>query len=132
MTSQRPRFVLISLTSAAILGVLAAAPASAADSHCKGLAQAQCGTTEGCGWVDTYTRKDGKTVEGYCKKATLPPGARRDKGAAEPSATTTKTPGGEKTRALPPAEGTAPATAPAGTPAPKPATGTVRTPAQPQ
>ncbi len=130
MTSQRPRFVLISLTSAALLGVLATAPAGAADSHCKGLAQAQCGTTEGCGWVDTYTRKDGRTVEGYCKKATLPPGARRDKAATETPtpAATGKTPGGEKTRALPPSGSTAPAMAPAGTPAPKPA----RTPTPPQ
>ena len=138
MTSQRHRFVEISLTSVALLGLLNAVPAGAADSHCKGLAQAQCGTTAGCGWVDTYTRKDGRSVEGYCKKATLPPGAGRDKGATEtpvPTATG-KTPGGEKIRAVPPAAAPAETAAPKPTtrpaPARAPAPAPTPTPAQPQ
>ncbi len=63
------RFALISLTSAAFCGVLAAAPAAAADSACKGLDQAACAAAAGCGWTNEYTRKDGKTVAGYCRKA---------------------------------------------------------------
>ena len=67
-----PRFVVISLASAALCGVLVSAPAGAANSACKGLEEAKCAAMDGCGWTKEYTRKDGKTVAGYCKKASVP------------------------------------------------------------
>ena len=48
-------------------GLLCAAAAAGAASPCKGLAQDTCTTTEGCLWVDGYTRKDGRAVTSHCK-----------------------------------------------------------------
>ena len=42
------------------------APVSAAD--CKGLEKNQCDSNGSCTWVDSYTRKDGVKVDGYCRK----------------------------------------------------------------
>jgi hypothetical protein len=40
-------------------------PASAAD--CKGLEKNQCESNGSCTWVDSYQRKDGVKVNGYCR-----------------------------------------------------------------
>jgi hypothetical protein len=40
-------------------------PASAAD--CKGLEKNQCESNDSCTWVDSYQRKDGVKVNGYCR-----------------------------------------------------------------
>jgi len=82
-----PRFVVIALASAALCGVLVSAPAGAADSACKGLEEAKCAAMDGCAWTKEYTRKDGKTVAGHCKKASVP-GAKattKDKGSTPPA-----------------------------------------------
>ena len=68
MQARNPHLVLWSMATVAICGVLAAAPIQAADPACKGLEQPKCATTDGCAWTDEYTRKDGKTVAGYCHK----------------------------------------------------------------
>jgi len=40
-------------------------PASAAD--CKGMEKSKCESNGSCTWVDSYKRKDGATVNGYCR-----------------------------------------------------------------
>jgi len=35
--------------------------------ECKGQSEAQCATSESCSWVDSYTRKDNRTVNGFCR-----------------------------------------------------------------
>lgn len=40
-------------------------PAAAAD--CKGMEKNRCESNGSCTWVDSYKRKDGVKVEGYCR-----------------------------------------------------------------
>jgi hypothetical protein len=40
-------------------------PASAAE--CKGLEKSKCESNGSCTWVDSYQRKDGAKVDGYCR-----------------------------------------------------------------
>lgn len=49
--------------------VVAAVSVSAvqAESSCKGLVADQCSTKSSCIWVNGYTRKDGRSVKGYCR-----------------------------------------------------------------
>jgi hypothetical protein len=49
-----------------LVSTLAAGSAVAA-AQCKGLAQDSCSVNSDCSWVDSYTRKDGRTVNGHCK-----------------------------------------------------------------
>jgi hypothetical protein len=49
-----------------LVSTLAAASAVAA-AQCKGLAEASCSVNSDCSWVDSYTRKDGRTVNAHCK-----------------------------------------------------------------
>lgn len=46
--------------------VLATSTASAA-SPCKGMQQNACMADSACGWVNGYTRKDGRAVASHCK-----------------------------------------------------------------
>jgi hypothetical protein len=100
------RFALISLAPAALCGVLAAGPAAAADSACKGLDQAKCAAAADCGWTSEYTRKDGKTVSGYCRKGSK---------QATPAATKDKTPAPTPAAKAPPVTAPTPATKGSGT-----------------
>jgi hypothetical protein len=119
MQARNPRFVLMSMVTAAICGCLATAPIQAADPACKGLEQAKCATTDGCAWTDDYTRKDGKTVAGYCHKIGKQGAAAKAK-APEPVPPAAKVPAaGKAAEPLPPVKapaatstGTSPATAP--------------------
>ena len=52
------------LAAAALLAVLQG-PAAAAD--CKGMEKARCAGSDACVWVDSYKRKDGVKVDGYCR-----------------------------------------------------------------
>ena len=36
-------------------------------SVCKGLSVDACGENASCGWVNSYTRKDGREVSGFCR-----------------------------------------------------------------
>ncbi len=38
-----------------------------ADSPCKGLAEAACGTNTGCSWVKASKTKAGKDIKAYCR-----------------------------------------------------------------
>ena len=104
MRQQRPRFVLISLTSAVMFGVLATSPARA-EVECKGLEQAQCGGIAGCSWTNAYTRKDGKNVSGYCKRVAA-------RGDATTGPAPQKAPAVKDTQPKPVVKGTAPANTP--------------------
>lgn len=42
-------------------------PAVAAASQCKALPQAGCAAAADCVWVESYRRKDGRSVAGHCK-----------------------------------------------------------------
>lgn len=42
---------------------------AATPSQCKTLSQEACSATPSCAWVDGYTRKDGRKVSAYCRKA---------------------------------------------------------------
>ena len=39
-------------------------------SECKGLANQACSASNACGWVEGYTRKDGREVNAYCRTST--------------------------------------------------------------
>jgi hypothetical protein len=34
---------------------------------CKGMSETLCGETSTCTWIGTYTRSDGRVVNGYCR-----------------------------------------------------------------
>lgn len=38
-----------------------------AASQCKGLDSDSCAAEESCGWVESYTRKDGRVVNSFCR-----------------------------------------------------------------
>ena len=38
-----------------------------AETKCKGLEHEVCGEQQHCSWVESYKRKDGSTVNGYCR-----------------------------------------------------------------
>ena len=42
--------------------------AQAADSPCKGLANAACTGNGACSWVNPYKTKKGKQIAGFCRK----------------------------------------------------------------
>ena len=56
------------IASAAIISValLSGGQVSAA-SQCKGLSNAACDANAACGWVQSYERKDGRTVNAFCR-----------------------------------------------------------------
>jgi len=54
------------ITLALFLSGLLSVQASAA-SQCKGLDNESCITDENCGWVEAYTRKDGREVKAFCR-----------------------------------------------------------------
>ena len=43
------------------------APAKKADSPCKRLAEASCGTNTACAWVKASKTKAGKDIKAYCR-----------------------------------------------------------------
>jgi len=47
-------------------GLLIMSPVSAA-SACKGLNNSACAASASCGWVESYQRKDGRTVKAFCR-----------------------------------------------------------------
>jgi hypothetical protein len=48
------------------MSIVAANPSSAA-SACKGLSEDQCASSDSCGWVNSYLRKDGREVKAFCR-----------------------------------------------------------------
>ena len=57
---------LTALATTALL-VLGTQSALGADSPCKGVEKPQCERNDQCTWVDSYKRKDGIQVDGYCR-----------------------------------------------------------------
>ena len=64
--------VRISMTMAGLLLVVPLS-VSAADLpvQCRSLPQDACAAEAACSWVEGYTRKDGREVKAYCRKATV-------------------------------------------------------------
>lgn len=54
------------LMAVLIAGVGWSGQVSAA-SACKGLETAECGARNSCSWVNSYQRKDGRSVKGFCR-----------------------------------------------------------------
>ncbi len=51
-------------TAALLLGLSLSAGAA---NQCKGIEQNACSASSECTWVDSYERKDGRTVAAHCK-----------------------------------------------------------------
>ncbi len=58
---------LVVVTAIAIIVGTLGLNVSTLAADCKGQNQAQCGSLQSCSWVDTYKRKDGRTVNGFCR-----------------------------------------------------------------
>ena len=71
MMLENHRFVrpaIRSLGSAVIVtALLITINTSANAAECKGMAKGQCEGNNACVWVDSYQRKDGVKVDGYCR-----------------------------------------------------------------
>ena len=65
MKTQRARRTSATAAIAASLLMLLQTPISAAE--CKGMEKNQCESNGSCTWVDSYQRKDGIKVDGYCR-----------------------------------------------------------------
>lgn len=52
----------------AIGAALLCATGLAAANQCRGVAENACAADSACTWVGSYTRKDGLTVNGYCRQ----------------------------------------------------------------
>lgn len=61
------RLVRVSLITLGLLASLFVAGPAAAASACKGLENSACNSNASCGWVDSYQRKDGRTVKSFCR-----------------------------------------------------------------
>lgn len=57
--------ILAGLAGAIFGTLLVAGPVSA--SECRGLEQEACQANDACTWVDSYERRDGRVVRGYCR-----------------------------------------------------------------
>ncbi|MCF7983194.1 MAG: hypothetical protein K9L70_02225 [Thiohalocapsa sp.] len=56
-----------SLAAAGAVAMLLAIQGNAVGAECKGKEKSSCDTTTSCTWVDSYQRKDGVKVDGYCR-----------------------------------------------------------------
>ena len=57
------------LSIASVIGAIAISGNVLADDVCKGMAENDCSASSVCRWVDSYRRKDGRDVQGYCRNA---------------------------------------------------------------
>lgn len=71
--------IFSALAAGAVLLMSAGAPAFAADSACKGLAQVKCEGASSCSWVKGYKTKEGKNVAAYCRTKGKGAAAAKDK-----------------------------------------------------
>ena len=67
----RPReassFIRSSITIIGLFSGLLLSGSINAASACKGLDNTACGASASCGWVESYQRKDGRTVKAFCR-----------------------------------------------------------------
>jgi len=61
--------LLKTLSIASVMGAMSLSGNVLADNVCKGMAENDCSTSNTCRWVDSYKRKDGRDVQGYCRNA---------------------------------------------------------------
>ena len=61
------RFIRIGTITSGLLGSLLISGSISAASACKGLDSDACGASASCGWVESYQRKDGRTVKAFCR-----------------------------------------------------------------
>ena len=61
--------LLKTLSIASVMGAMSLSGNVLADNVCKGMAENDCSTSNACRWVDSYKRKDGRDVKGYCRNA---------------------------------------------------------------
>ncbi len=66
-TSKSTRFVRVGVLASSLLASLVIANPVSAASACKGLDNSACSASASCGWVDSYQRKDGRTVKAFCR-----------------------------------------------------------------
>jgi len=64
MKSQLQRGLLMAAFISSSFVMLSSANAASA---CKGLELSACETSQSCGWVNGYTRKDGREVKAFCR-----------------------------------------------------------------
>lgn len=57
----------ITLAGALLLSIVTL---NAQASECKGLTNETCNANKACGWVEGYTRKDGREVNAFCRTST--------------------------------------------------------------
>jgi hypothetical protein len=55
------------VATVAMTGALALSSQSALSAECKGMEKSACEGQDACTWVDSYKRKDGIQVNGYCR-----------------------------------------------------------------
>jgi hypothetical protein len=55
------------LTVIAASGLLALVSQTTVAAECKGMEKTSCERQDSCTWVDSYERKDGVKVNGYCR-----------------------------------------------------------------
>lgn len=72
-------FPFVFLSAALFVGT------SQAHSECKGLSNSECAVKDGCRWINSYTRKDGKSVKGYCRTGVKPKNAAPPKAKEKPA-----------------------------------------------
>ena len=48
-------------------------------SSCKGQVESTCKTDASCSWVDSYSRKDGTQVKGFCRTKSAPKSTKASK-----------------------------------------------------
>ena len=58
-----PRLFVATLAAAALF----LPPVATAAGQCKGMPQDACAAAADCLWINSYVRKDGRSVNGHCK-----------------------------------------------------------------
>jgi hypothetical protein len=51
------------------LAIFISSTSFAATTPCKGQSQETCSQNNACAWVNSYKRKDGKTIRSYCRNS---------------------------------------------------------------
>ncbi len=86
-TAKSTRFVRVGVLASSLLASLVISSPVSAASACKGLDSSACSASASCGWVDSYQRKDGRTVKAFCRTKS---GAKRSS-ANKPQASSSAT-----------------------------------------
>lgn len=66
-TFKSTSFVRVGVLTSSLFASLMIASSASAASACKGLENSACSENSACGWVNSYQRKDGRTVKAFCR-----------------------------------------------------------------